>query len=106
MGSGSTAIISMLALVGLYDLHPRGWVRFPLLAQSFMFLDLPFYTLLPHWFGLPHLFFIGGNTPEPLDGALAMGIPEPAFIAGVLIYSAAMLAGCLGYVWNSMKGRA
>lgn len=105
MGSGSVAILSLLALVALYDLRPQGWLRFPLLAQSLMFLDLPFYTLLPHWFGLRHMFFVGGNTPEPLEGALAMGISETAFIAAVLIYSALMLIGCLGYVWKAARGR-
>ncbi len=106
MGSGSTAILSLLALVGLYDLRPRGWLRFPLLAQSFMFLDLLFYTILPRWFGLRHLFFIGGDYPEPLNGALAMGISESAFIAGVLTYSAFMLVGCVGYIWKSAQRRA
>ena len=106
MGSGSTAILSLLALVGLYDLRPRGWLRFPLLAQSFMFLDLLFYTILPRWFGLRHLFFIGGDTPEPLNGAIAMGVSESAFITGVLVYSAVMVVGCARYIWKSTLRRA
>lgn len=106
MGSGSVAIISLLALVGLYVFRPQGWLRFPLLAQSFMFPDLLFYTILPHWFGLRHLFFIGGDTPEPLNGAIKMGISESAFITAVLVYSAFMLVGCLGYVWKSVQRRA
>ncbi len=105
MGSGTTAILSLLALVGLYDLRPQGWLRFPLLAQSFMFLDLLFYTILPRWFGLRHLFIIGGDTPEPLNGAIRMGISESTFIAGVLIYSGLMAAGCLGYIWKNLKRR-
>lgn len=106
MGSGSVALLSLLSLVGLYVFRPQGWLRFPLLAQSFMFLDLLFYTILPRWFGLRHMFFIGGDTPEPLNGAIRMGIPESTFIAGVLIYSAFMLVGCLGYVWKSVQRRA
>jgi hypothetical protein len=104
MGSGSVAALSLLALVGLYIFHPRGWARFPLLAQSLMFLDLLFYVILPHWFGLRHLFFIGGASPEPLNGAINMGIRESVFIAGVLIYSALMTAGCAGYIWQSTRG--
>lgn len=106
MGSGSVAILSLLALLGLYVFRPRGWLRFPLLAQSFMFPDLLFYTILPHWFGLRHMFFIGGDTPEPLNGAIRMGISESVFIATVLIYSASMLVGCLAYIWKIAKRRA
>lgn len=106
MGSGSVALLSLLSLLGLYAFDPRGWLRFPLLAQSLMFLDLLFYTILPHWFGLRHMFFIGGDDPEPLLGAIRMGIPEGTFIAAVLIFSAGMTIGCVGYVWKSTKRRA
>jgi hypothetical protein len=105
MGSGSVAVLSLLALAGLYIFHPQGWVRFPLLAQSLMFLDLLFYVILPRWFGLRHLFFIGGDSPEPLNGAIKMGIHESTFIAAVLIYSAMMSAGCAGYIRQSTIGQ-
>jgi hypothetical protein len=105
MGSGSVAALALLSLIGLYLFRPLGWLRFPLLAQSFMFLDLLFYTTLPHWFGLRHFFFIGGDTPEPLNGAVKMGISESTFITGVLVYSTLMLVGCLGYIWKSAKKR-
>ncbi len=105
MGSGSVAGLSLLALFGLFIFRPQGWVQFPLLAQSLMFLDLLFYTILPHWFGLRHMFFIGGDTPEPLNGAIKMGIPESMFIASVLIYSGLMLVGCLAYAWQSAQRR-
>lgn len=97
MGSGSTAIASFLALVGLYIFRPRGGVRTLLLAQSVMFIDLLTYTILPRWFGLPHFFFIGGTDPEPLEGAIQMGIPESTFIAAVLIFSLLMSVGSLRY---------
>lgn len=103
MGSGSVAALSLLALVALYVFRPRGWARFPLLAQSLMFLDLLFYVILPHWFGLRHLFIIGGASPEPLMGAIEMGIDESTFIIGVLIYSASMAIGCANYAWQSAK---
>jgi hypothetical protein len=106
MGSGSVAILSLLALLALYIFRPLGWLRFPLLAQSFMFPDLLFYTILPHWFGLRHMFFIGGDSPEPLNGALRLGISESTFISGVLMYSVFMLAGCLAYIWKSANGRS
>ena len=102
MGSGAVAVLSLLALVVLYAFRPKGWVRFPLLAQSLMFLDLLFYTILPRWFGLRHFFFIGGDYPEPLDGAIQMGIPESTFITGFLVYSVLMTAVCLRYVLREM----
>jgi hypothetical protein len=105
MGSGSVAVASLLALAGLYVFHPKGWVRFPLLAQSMMFLDLLLYTILPRWFGRPHFFFIGGDSPEPLEGAIQMGIPETFFIACVLLYSALMITGLIRYIWRGMKSQ-
>lgn len=103
MGSGSVAALSLLALFGLYIFRPRGRKQFPLLAQSFMFLDLLLYTILPRWFGFRHFFFIGGITPEPLNGAIKMGIPESMFITGVLTFSVLMFIGCLAYVWQSVR---
>ncbi len=105
MGSGSVAALSLLALFGLFIFRPQGWVQIPLLAQSFMFLDLLFYTILPRWFKLRHFFVIGGASPEPLDGAVKMGIPESVFITGVLIYSGLMLAGCVAYIWQNARRR-
>jgi len=78
--------------------RPKGRLRPLLLAQSIMFVDLLTYTILPHWFGLPHFFVVGGRTPEPLDGAIQMGISESTFIAAVLIYSLFMSVGLFRYV--------
>jgi hypothetical protein len=98
MGSGSVAILSFLALLGLFLFRPRGGRRRLFLAQSLMFLDLLTYTILPHWFGLPHFFVIGGTRPEPLNGAIEMGISEFEFIAGVLVFSLVMTLGLVRYV--------
>jgi len=98
MGSGSTAIVSFVALLGLYAFRPKRGMRTLLLAQSVMFIDLLTYTILPRWFGLPHFFFIGGTSPEPLDGAVQMGISESTFIAAVLIFSLLMTMGVIRYV--------
>lgn len=98
MGSGSTAILSFLALIGLYLIRPRGGVRILLLAQSLMFIDLLTYTILPYWFGLPHFFVAGGPDPEPLDGAVQMGYTESVFIAAVLVFSLLMTLGLVRYI--------
>jgi len=98
MGSGTTAALSLLALLALYVFRPRRGMRTVLLAQSLMFLDLLTYTILPHWFGLPHFFVVGGKTPEPLNGAVQLGISESAFITGVLVFSLMMIIGLVRFV--------
>jgi hypothetical protein len=98
IGSGSVAILSLLALLALYVFHPRGGMRTVLLAQSIMFLDLLTYTILPRWFGLPHFFVLGGTEPEPLNGAIQMGISESVFIAAVLVFSLIMTAGLVRFI--------
>lgn len=102
LGSGSTALLSMLALVALWMFHLPKWARWPLFFQSWMFLDLLTYTILPEWFGLQHFFFIGGYTPEPLDGAAQMGLAQEIFIALVLVFSALMTAGALAALYQRL----
>jgi len=98
MGSGTTASLSLLALLVLYIFRPRRGIRTLLLAQSLMFLDLLTYTVLPHWFDLPHFFVVGGKSPEPLNGAVLLGISESEFITGVLVFSLLMTAGLVRFV--------
>lgn len=106
MGSGSSALVSFVALLALWILEPRGWWRTLLMIQALFFGDLLFYTILPEWFGLRHFFFIGGSTAEPLEGAVNMGIERGDFITGVLAYSGVMFVAWLGYAWMSWrKGR-
>jgi hypothetical protein len=88
----------------VFTLQKAQFVPARSIAQSLMFLDLLFYVILPRWFGLRHLFFIGGDSPEPLNGAIKMGINESIFIAGVLVYSSLMAAGCARYIWQSTRG--
>jgi len=93
MGSGSVALISTLAMLALAIIRVKGWPGIILLIQGLFFLDIVTYTILPHFFDLPHFFIWGGTTPEPLDGALLMGIPEDYFILGVVAYGVFMLIG-------------
>lgn len=103
MGSGATAILSLIALLSLWILEPRGWGRNLLMIQSLFFGDLLFYTILPEWFGLRHLFIVGGDSPEPLEGAVAMGFARGDVIIGVLIFSGVMFIGWLAYAWRIWK---
>ncbi|MEW6030511.1 MAG: hypothetical protein AB1554_13655 [Chloroflexota bacterium] len=100
-GSGSTALLSFVAMLALWILEPRGWGRTLLMIEALFFGDLLFYTILPEWFGLRHLFLWGGDYPEPLEGAVSMGFEREDVIATVLAFSAAMFLAWLGYALRS-----
>lgn len=97
MGSGSNMLAGALALVLLWVLHPAGLLRILLVAETIMFIDLPFYTFLP-LIGLRHYVIVGGETPEPLDGAIRMGIPAWAFLIIVGVSSILMVWGLASYL--------
>ena len=97
MGSGSTLLIAVLALGALSYFHPKGWLRLLLLSSSFMFIDLLFYTFLP-LMGLPHWIFFGGRSPEPLEGALQLGIPQWLFLVFVILISTLMICGVIKHI--------
>jgi hypothetical protein len=103
VGSGSTAVLSLLALVSLWIFQPRGWAEHLLMIQSLAFGDLLTYTILPGLFGLPHFFFFGGKYAEPLEGAVEMGFQRGVFINGVLIFSGLMLIGWAAYAWRRWR---
>ena len=103
MGSASVAFLSSLALLALAIGRLGGWTAITLLIQGTFFIDIVCYTFLPHFFDLPHFFFWGGTTPEPLEGALLMGIPEDYFILGVLAYGVFMLIGWIENLYQLTK---
>lgn len=103
MGSGATMGLAVVALVSLWLLQPQGWLSHVLVAESLLYVDILFYTVLPAWFGMRHWFFFGGQTPEPLDGAELMGCPRWMFIALVLGASALMTLGVVGYIVRSRR---
>ena len=92
MGSGSTLFAAILALGALFLFHPLGWPRLLLLTCVLMFADLLFYTFLP-LIGLRHWIVFGGNVPEPLEGALKLGISQWSFLLFVILVSALMIWG-------------
>ena len=105
MGSGTPALLALFALLSLYILRPSGRMEKLLMLQALFFGDMLLYVILPEWFGLRHFFFVGGATPEPLDGAVLMGFERGGFIAGVLVFSALMSAGWIGYLCLRRSGR-
>ncbi|NIV30936.1 MAG: hypothetical protein GWN58_16030, partial [Anaerolineae bacterium] len=90
MGSGSTLLVAALALGALWLFRPRGWLRRLLLAEVLMFADILLYTFLP-LLGLRHWFFFGGDYPEPLEGAMKLGVPQWTFMLLVALVSALMV---------------
>ena len=74
-----------------------------LIAQSLMFLDMLTYVTLPAFLGLPHYLVLGGSKPEPVDNAALLGCPRWAFIAGVVLISAAMTWGLIAYLQSTRK---
>jgi len=90
MGSGSNLILAMLALVVLWLSRASRWIRLLLLAESLLFIDLLFYTFLPA-IGLRHWIVFGGDTAEPLLGAIKLGIQPSNFMLLVALVSLLML---------------
>lgn len=97
MGSGSNLLLAALALGFLWGFRPRGKLRFLLVAEAIMFVDLPLYTFLP-LVGLRHFFIIGGSSPEPLEGALQLGFPPGLFVGLVGGVSVLMGWGLIRHV--------
>jgi hypothetical protein len=82
MGSGANLLFSFIALLALWAFQPRGLVKLILAAEGLMYMDIVLYTFAT-LAGGRHLLFIGGEEPEPLVGAMAMGIPRDVFLAAV-----------------------
>lgn len=103
MGSGSTLLLAVLALGGLWLFRPRGWPRILLVAGVLMVEDMLLYALLPELFGLRHYVIFGGVKPEPVDGAELLGFPRPPFVVSVVLVSALLLAGLVFYLRRGQR---
>src|SRR5574341_459947 len=82
MGSGSTLLVSFAAHGLLWRLKPvRLPPRYTLIALSLFYLDMVSYTLTGP-LGLPRAIVLGRSavSPEPLDGAVRLGISPEVFI--------------------------
>jgi len=78
-GSMTTYIASWILGIGLLARRLESRLRVALKTLGlFGVVDLPFYIIFPQ-VGLGHWVFLGGNEPEPLNGARTIGMPDPAF---------------------------
>ena len=85
MGSGSTFIVSVLALSALLTLKPRNrWRRYVLVSLALWYLDLLTYTVLPQ-LNLRHWIILGGRSAEPVIGAGRLGIGRAPFTIVVVV---------------------
>ncbi len=87
MGSGFNYLISIIALVCVYKFKPTGFLFILGICCSLFFYDLFLYSVLPTIFNLPHLFFWGGKTPEPIDALIEFGIHRNYSIGLVIALS-------------------
>jgi hypothetical protein len=102
MGSGFNLLLAALALGGLWLFRPRGWLRLLLIAEALMFADLLLYCTLP-LFDLPHYLVFGGDFPEPLVSAGALGLSRWAFLPLVGLVSALMAWGLVAYARQTRR---
>ena len=78
-GSATTHIASWILGIALLHKALGRQLRIALKTLGlFGVVDLPFYIVFPQ-VGLGHWVFLGGNEPEPLNGARMIGMPDPAF---------------------------
>lgn len=103
MGSGSTLLLSFVAVFLLWWLEPRRILEKFLVTLSFGFLDMLLYIFLP-MIGLRHIVFIGGDKPEPLLGAMRMGFP-PGFSLAVVLLASLLIFGVLVFYLFSRSER-
>jgi hypothetical protein len=74
MGSGSAALVGYLTTLLLFFLKKPGLFQIGLLAFSLICAwDMITYSILPE-IGLKHWIFFGGALPEPMIGAVYMGM--------------------------------
>ncbi len=98
MGSGATTIVGYLVLLAILVFRPTRWKWAALVMIVVVYTsNLPMYAIFPR-LGLKAVPFIGGSKPypEPLIGAVAMGIPEWAFYI-LVVLDVLLVCSLLGY---------
>jgi hypothetical protein len=100
MGSGSTLLVSFAAHGLMWRLRPtRLLPRYSLIALSLFYLDIVSYTLTGQ-LGMRRAIVVGRAmvSPEPLNGALRLGIPMGVFNAFNVLILIALSYGLIRYV--------
>ena len=74
MGSGVNLLIALACSLLLWLFKPQGWGLKLLLCGALLFYDILNYSIFPTYFGLPHLMFAGGMSPEPIIALQQLGL--------------------------------
>jgi len=97
MGTGATTFTAILALSLISLFKPKRLLLYCLATAALLHLDMLTYAVLPTFFGTRHLYFIGGETAEPVRALAGFGFSESASISGIILLSLLQL-GWLYYL--------
>jgi hypothetical protein len=86
MGAGTTALLALIASMLILILKNGFPKNLLLIVAGLWPLDLLSYSIFPH-FGLRHWVLFGGLQSEPYEGAMGMGISQPAYFAALGLYT-------------------
>lgn len=87
MGTTATTFFALASLCLISLVQPKGLVLWWLAAGSLLHLDVLTYAVLPTFLGVRHLYFIGGETAEPVDALLGLGFPESFSLTAIILLS-------------------
>ena len=87
MGTAATTLSAFIALSLISLFKPKGLMLWCLAAGSLLHLDMLTYAVLPTFLGVRHLYFIGGETAEPVEALSGFGLPESLSIAAIILLS-------------------
>jgi hypothetical protein len=100
IGSGATAILGYGAIAVLLARKPHGLAQFAWLTAALLFVwDIIAYSIFPE-LGLRHWILIGQRVPEPLIGALYMGVPFKTYQIGLTLHSLISNGSILYYLFR------
>jgi hypothetical protein len=99
MGSSLTFLLGLAAGLSLLLFKPTGWLRVLFVITALALpLDMITYSIFPV-LGLRHWILFGGKKPEPLMGAVGLGVP-PAVYYTVLALVSVVYYVELARRWN------
>lgn len=87
MGTVATTLVALVALSLISLLRPKGLLMWCLVAGSQLHLDMLTYAFLPTFLGARHLYFLGGELPEPVNALSALGFPEGVSLTAIGLLS-------------------
>lgn len=87
MGSGATVLASLLSLLLIWILKPKGILLGALVLGSLMHFDMLTYSIFPVFFELPHLLVFGGSVPEPVRALTNLGVPDYFSVPAIIVLS-------------------